>query len=298
MVFALSILILTFLIVDNSNPRTPKGIIRILYLEPITKMDGEENAVASQETTTEETAAVSENTSAEVETTDSQEEVVSAEVSDRPEWLPENFKRPEDLAKSYSELQTKLGNHKATEEKALLLDKILENPELITQPNRQQQQPVQPQVQRDKFGRREVSQDELQKFTFEDTRNLLREDMKAMLAPYEPVREGWAKQQTDAQTKAQVDQIYKTYPDVKENQALEDLMAGNIARGIPVDEAYKGAKEALTKELETLRESIKKETAEAKSKGGDVSSSGAVGNNRKARTIQEAAEIAKSKIGK
>lgn len=41
-----------------------------------------------------------------------QEDVQQAEgsASDRPEWLPEKFKSPEDLAKSYTELSQKLGN--------------------------------------------------------------------------------------------------------------------------------------------------------------------------------------------
>ena len=30
--------------------------------------------------------------------------------SERPEWLPEKFKTPEDLAKSYSELEKKLSS--------------------------------------------------------------------------------------------------------------------------------------------------------------------------------------------
>ena len=40
-----------------------------------------------------------------------QEDVQQAEApaSDRPEWLPEKFKSPEDLAKSYTELSQKLG---------------------------------------------------------------------------------------------------------------------------------------------------------------------------------------------
>lgn len=38
-----------------------------------------------------------------------QEDVEAAEAPARPEWLPEKFKTPEDLAKSYSELQSKLG---------------------------------------------------------------------------------------------------------------------------------------------------------------------------------------------
>jgi len=39
-----------------------------------------------------------------------QEDVQAAEAPERPEWLPEKFKTPEDLAKSYSELQSKLGS--------------------------------------------------------------------------------------------------------------------------------------------------------------------------------------------
>jgi len=35
---------------------------------------------------------------------------------DRPEWLPEKFKSPEDLAKAYSELESKLGKANTTEE--------------------------------------------------------------------------------------------------------------------------------------------------------------------------------------
>ena len=36
-------------------------------------------------------------------------DVQQAEAPARPEWLPEKFKTPEDLAKSYTELQSKLG---------------------------------------------------------------------------------------------------------------------------------------------------------------------------------------------
>ena len=41
------------------------------------------------------------------------EEQAQAELpqdqSDRPEWLPEKFKTPEDMSKAYSELEKKLG---------------------------------------------------------------------------------------------------------------------------------------------------------------------------------------------
>lgn len=55
-----------------------------------------------------------ENEAAEVAAADgrdfvTQEDVAATEAPARPEWLPEKFKTPEDLAKSYSELSTKLG---------------------------------------------------------------------------------------------------------------------------------------------------------------------------------------------
>ena len=37
------------------------------------------------------------------------------ETSDRPEWLPEKFNSPEDMAKAYGELETKLGQPKEAE---------------------------------------------------------------------------------------------------------------------------------------------------------------------------------------
>lgn len=55
-----------------------------------------------------------ENEAAEVAAADgrdfvTEEDVAAAEAPARPEWLPEKFKTPEDLAKSYTELSTKLG---------------------------------------------------------------------------------------------------------------------------------------------------------------------------------------------
>jgi hypothetical protein len=46
-----------------------------------------------------------------MEQTDNVEVAAATEapVSDRPEWLPEKFKSPEDMALSYSELESKLG---------------------------------------------------------------------------------------------------------------------------------------------------------------------------------------------
>ena len=32
------------------------------------------------------------------------------QAQDRPEWLPEKFSSPEDMAKAYGELESKLGN--------------------------------------------------------------------------------------------------------------------------------------------------------------------------------------------
>lgn len=42
--------------------------------------------------------------------TEADVEQATAPVSERPEWLPEKFKSPEDLAKSYNELSQKLGS--------------------------------------------------------------------------------------------------------------------------------------------------------------------------------------------
>jgi len=38
-----------------------------------------------------------------------EQDIETSEAPPRPEWLPEKFKTPEDLAKSYNELQSKLG---------------------------------------------------------------------------------------------------------------------------------------------------------------------------------------------
>lgn len=62
-----------------------------------------------------------------------------AEAPERPEWLPEKFKTPEDMAKSYTELEKKLGAPKeeAPEEYALNLpeqyaDMELDDDELVS----------------------------------------------------------------------------------------------------------------------------------------------------------------------
>ena len=43
------------------------------------------------------------------EETNTESEELPQEQSDRPEWLPEKFKSPEDMSKAYSELEKKLG---------------------------------------------------------------------------------------------------------------------------------------------------------------------------------------------
>ena len=43
------------------------------------------------------------------EETNAESEELSQEQGDRPEWLPEKFKSPEDMSKAYSELEKKLG---------------------------------------------------------------------------------------------------------------------------------------------------------------------------------------------
>jgi len=45
-------------------------------------------------------------------TTQVKEDNVISGETDRPQWLPEKFKSPEDLAKAYSELESKLGGKK------------------------------------------------------------------------------------------------------------------------------------------------------------------------------------------
>ena len=51
---------------------------------------------------------------------------LEASTDDRPEWLPEKFKDPEDLAKAYSELEKKLGS-RATEPPEEADDEDLDN---------------------------------------------------------------------------------------------------------------------------------------------------------------------------
>lgn len=51
-----------------------------------------------------------------------------SETAERPEWLPEKFKNPEDLSKSYQELEKKLGAHQgAPDEYQMTLTEGLED---------------------------------------------------------------------------------------------------------------------------------------------------------------------------
>lgn len=55
--------------------------------------------------------------------TETPQEPVAAPTSERPEWLPEKYKTPEDLAKAYKELEGKLGT-KEEEIRARLLQEL------------------------------------------------------------------------------------------------------------------------------------------------------------------------------
>lgn len=52
---------------------------------------------------------------------------LDASTDDRPEWLPEKFKSPEDMAKAYSELERKLGSRNTSQEENV--EQTLEEPE-------------------------------------------------------------------------------------------------------------------------------------------------------------------------
>jgi ElaB/YqjD/DUF883 family membrane-anchored ribosome-binding protein len=70
------------------------------------------------------------------EETNTESEELSQEQSDRPEWLPEKFKSPEDMSKAYSELEKKLGQspEEASEESEQVEEKA-ENEEEQTEEN-------------------------------------------------------------------------------------------------------------------------------------------------------------------
>jgi len=68
-----------------------------------------------------ETLSVSIDTSKDVAQPTLEEEAAKydnfdSSADDRPEWLPEKFKSPEDMAKAYSELERKLGSRNTTQE--------------------------------------------------------------------------------------------------------------------------------------------------------------------------------------
>lgn len=56
------------------------------------------------------------------------EETTNTERPERPEWLPEKFKSPEDFVQAYSELESKMGSQETTEEKSDDTPKIPEPP--------------------------------------------------------------------------------------------------------------------------------------------------------------------------
>ena len=70
------------------------------------------------------------------EETNTESEELPQEQSDRPEWLPEKFKSPEDMSKAYSELEKKLGQspEEGTEESEQVEEKA-ENQEEQTEEN-------------------------------------------------------------------------------------------------------------------------------------------------------------------
>ena len=70
------------------------------------------------------------------EETNTESEELPQEQSDRPEWLPEKFKSPEDMSKAYSELEKKLGQptEEASEEPEQVEEKA-ENEEEQTEEN-------------------------------------------------------------------------------------------------------------------------------------------------------------------
>lgn len=55
--------------------------------------------------------------------------LVVPESEDRPEWLPEKFKSPEDMAKAYAELESKLGGKKPEETPKAEQPPVPDNPE-------------------------------------------------------------------------------------------------------------------------------------------------------------------------
>jgi ElaB/YqjD/DUF883 family membrane-anchored ribosome-binding protein len=70
------------------------------------------------------------------EETNAESEELSQEQNDRPEWLPEKFKSPEDMSKAYSELEKKLGQspEESSEEPEQVEEKA-ENEEEQTEEN-------------------------------------------------------------------------------------------------------------------------------------------------------------------
>jgi|SRR6056300_203470 len=77
---------------------------------------------------------INEKTPNEIEPTEEQQQPeaeLPQEQSDRPEWLPEKFKSPEDMSKAYSELEKKLGQptEESKEESEQVEEKAEDNEE-------------------------------------------------------------------------------------------------------------------------------------------------------------------------
>ena len=77
----------------------------------------DENQTVSTEATPEQTNLLGEAPAQDTNQTVKTEEVTTETTEGRPEWLPEKFKTPEDFAKSYTELETKISESPKAPEK-------------------------------------------------------------------------------------------------------------------------------------------------------------------------------------
>jgi len=77
----------------------------------------EENQTVSTEATPETTSLLGEAPAQDTNQTVNTEQVTSETTEGRPEWLPEKFKTGEDFAKSYAELEKKIGDTPQAPEK-------------------------------------------------------------------------------------------------------------------------------------------------------------------------------------
>lgn len=77
----------------------------------------EENTTVSTEQTQEQTSLLGEAPAQDTNQTVNTEQVTTETTEGRPEWLPEKFKTGEDFAKSYAELEKKIGDTPSAPEK-------------------------------------------------------------------------------------------------------------------------------------------------------------------------------------